>query len=135
EKRRERGAVCMEGVTAIAEAAGILAQLTGSRGARLLYLEAGAGYPAARYTSGSTGVRIMQSKYWLAALALGVSLQTGASSFVVTTDGLVNTVKGTSDAISSTLGDDQVVREARDDAASFAASARAIRCAHLAAAF
>jgi len=77
----------------------------------------------------------MQSKYWLAALALGVSLQAGASSFVVTTDGLVNTVKGTSDAISSTLGDDQVVREARDDAASFAASARAIRCAHLEAAF
>ena len=61
----------------------------------------------------------MQSKYWLAALALGLSLQAGATSFVVTTDGIVNTVDGTSDVTSS----------------SFVASAGAIRGAHLEAAF
>lgn len=77
----------------------------------------------------------MQSKYWLAALALGLSLQAGATSFVVTTDGMVNTVEGTSDVTSSTFGDDKVVREAKDDAASFVASAGAIRGAHLEAAF
>lgn len=77
----------------------------------------------------------MQSKYWLAALALGISLQAGATSFVVTTDGIVNTVDGTSDVTSSSFGDDKVVREAKDDAASFVASAGAIRGAHLEAAF
>jgi uncharacterized protein (TIGR02448 family) len=76
----------------------------------------------------------MQSKYWLAALALGFSLQAGATSFVVTTDGLVNTVDGTSDVTSSTFGDDKVVREAKDDAASFVASDGAIRGARLEAA-
>ena len=76
----------------------------------------------------------MQSKHWLAALALGVSLQAGATSFVVTTDGIVNTVDGTSDVTSSSFGDDKVVREAKDDAASFVASAGEIRGAHLEAA-
>jgi len=76
----------------------------------------------------------MQSKYWLAALALGVSLQAGATSFVVTTDGMVNTVEGTSDVTSSSFGDDKVVREAKDDAASFVASHGEIRGAHLEAA-
>lgn len=77
----------------------------------------------------------MQSRYWLAALALGCSLQVGATSFVVTTDGIVNTVDGTSDVTSSSFGDDKVVREAKDAAASFVASAGAIRGAHLEAAF
>lgn len=77
----------------------------------------------------------MQSKYWLAALVLGVSLQAGATSFVVTTDGMVNSVEGSSDVTSSTFGDDKVVREAKDDAASFVASQGDIRGAHLEAAF
>ena len=76
----------------------------------------------------------MQSKYWLAALALGLSLQAGATSFVVTTDGIVNTVDGTSDVTSSSFGDDKVVREAKDDAASFVASQGSIRGARLEAA-
>jgi uncharacterized protein (TIGR02448 family) len=76
----------------------------------------------------------MQSKYWLAAVALGLSLQVGATSFVVTTDGMVNTVEGTTDVTSSTFGDDKVVREAKDDAASFVASRGGIRGAHLEAA-
>ncbi|WP_394562161.1 DUF2388 domain-containing protein [Aquipseudomonas alcaligenes] len=76
----------------------------------------------------------MQSKHWLAVLALGLSLQVGATSFVVTTDGIVNSVEGTSDVTSSSFGDDKVVREAKDDAASFVASAGAIRGAHLEAA-
>ncbi|MDD0841192.1 DUF2388 domain-containing protein [Pseudomonas sp. Gutcm_11s] len=77
----------------------------------------------------------MQSKHWLAVLAMGLSLQVGATSFVVTTDGIVNSVEGTSDVTSSSFGDDKVVREAKDDAASFVASAGAIRGAHLEAAF
>lgn len=76
----------------------------------------------------------MQSKYWLAAMVLGCSLQAGATSFVVTTDALVNTVEGTTDFTSSSFGDDKVVREAKDDAASFVASQGAIRGAHLEAA-
>lgn len=76
----------------------------------------------------------MQSKYWLAALALGFTLQASATSFVVTTDALVNTVKGTTDFTSSSFNDDKVVREAKDDAASFVATQGAIRGAHLEAA-
>lgn len=76
----------------------------------------------------------MQSKYWLAALALGFSLQAAATSFVVTTDGIVNSVEGTTDVTSSTFGDNKIVREAKDDAASFVASEGAIRGAHLEAA-
>ncbi|MEO4048120.1 DUF2388 domain-containing protein [Pseudomonas sp. CAU 1711] len=76
----------------------------------------------------------MQGKYWLATLALGFCVQAGATSFVVTTDGLVNTVDSTTDATSSTFGDDKIVREARDDAASFVASDGAIRGVRLEAA-
>ena len=75
----------------------------------------------------------MHGKYWLAALALGVSLSANASSFVVTTDAMVNTVDGISDVTSSAF-DDKVVREARDDAASFIASQGDIRGARLEAA-
>lgn len=77
----------------------------------------------------------MQGRYWLGALALGLSLQAGASSFVATTDMLVNTADTSSELTSSTIGDDKVVREARDDAASFVASDGVIRGAHLEAAF
>jgi uncharacterized protein (TIGR02448 family) len=60
-----------------------------------------------------------------------------ASSFVATTDSLGNALVGTSDATSdaiSSLRDDKVVLAARDDAASFVASAGQIRGAHLEAA-
>ena len=57
-----------------------------------------------------------------------------ASSFVVTTDSLVSGLAASSEAtsdISSSLRDDKVVLAARDDAASFVASAGAIRSARL----
>lgn len=76
----------------------------------------------------------MQSKYWIAVMALGLTLQAGATSFVVTTDAIVNTVEGTTDFTSSSFKDDKVVREARDDAASFVATQGEIRGAHLEAA-
>lgn len=60
-----------------------------------------------------------------------------ASSFIGTTDAvagsLVNTIEATSDATSS-MGNDKVVLDARDDAASFVASGGDIRGAHLEAA-
>lgn len=76
----------------------------------------------------------MQSRYWLAALVLGVSMHAGASSFVATTDMLVNTVDTSSNLTSSSINDDKVVRDAQDDAASFVASGGIIRGAHLEAA-
>ncbi|KAF1053039.1 MAG: hypothetical protein GAK43_01610 [Stenotrophomonas maltophilia] len=60
-----------------------------------------------------------------------------ASSFVVTTDALVNATKATSDGstdISNSFRDDKIVLEARDDAATFVASQGAVRGAHLGAA-
>lgn len=61
-------------------------------------------------------------------LAASVTLLAGtasASSFLATTDtlgaSLVNSVEGTSD-LTSSIGDDKLVRDARDDAASFVAS-------------
>lgn len=60
---------------------------------------------------------------------------TSASSFIGTTDAiggsLVNTVEGTSDAIS---GNDKIILDARDDAASFVGSNGSIRGAYLEAA-
>ncbi|MFA5679239.1 MAG: DUF2388 domain-containing protein [Pseudomonas sp.] len=60
-----------------------------------------------------------------------------ASSFIGTTDAvagsLVNIIEATSDATSS-IGDDKVVLDARDDAASFVASAGEVRGAYLEAA-
>lgn len=56
---------------------------------------------------------------------LGLAGGAQASSFIGTTDAiggsLVNTIEGTSDATSS-IGNDKVVLDARDDAASFVAS-------------
>lgn len=61
-------------------------------------------------------------------LAASITLLAGtasASSFLATTDtlgaSLVNSVEGTSD-LTSSIGDDKLVRDARDDAASFVAS-------------
>lgn len=60
-----------------------------------------------------------------------------ASSFIGTTDAvagsLVNTIEATSDATSS-MGNDKVVLDARDDAASFVASAGEVRGVYLEAA-
>lgn len=72
-------------------------------------------------------------------LAALITAATGAtaSSFVASTDAVVGALVGTIDAtsdISSGLGDDKVVRAARDDAALFVATAGEIRGVHLQAA-
>lgn len=61
-----------------------------------------------------------------------------ASSFVVTTDNVVDAMNASSHATSnasSSLHDDKVVQAARDDAASFVASGGQIRGARLESAF
>ncbi|PIA66593.1 holliday junction resolvasome, helicase subunit [Ectopseudomonas toyotomiensis] len=72
-----------------------------------------------------------------ALLSLGLACTACASSLVATTDtlgsALAGTAEGTSDATSS-LRDMKQLRAARDDAASFVASAGAIRSARLEAA-
>lgn len=67
----------------------------------------------------------------LALLAL-LALPASASSFAGTTGGI--TADGASNTSGSTSGDDKVVREARDDAASFVASEGRVRGARLEAA-
>ena len=65
-----------------------------------------------------------------AAALLVVAASANASSFYVTTDSLVRTLKATSDLTtdaSGSLRDNKIVRAARDDAASFVASEGAIR--------
>lgn len=68
---------------------------------------------------------------------LSLSGTASASSFLATTDtigaSLANTVEATSD-ITSSVGNDKVVLEAREDAASFVGSAGSIRGARLEAA-
>lgn len=75
---------------------------------------------------------------FLAAIALlSFTGAVSASSFIGTTDAiggsLVNTIDATSDATSS-LGNDKVVLDARDDAASFVGSQGEVRGAYLEAA-
>ena len=73
-----------------------------------------------------------------AAALLIVAANAHASSFIVTTDAVVGALKSTSDAtsdLSSSLRDDKIVREARDDAASFVATEGAIRGVKLESAF
>ncbi|VVO15229.1 DUF2388 domain-containing protein [Pseudomonas fluorescens] len=65
-----------------------------------------------------------------AAALLVVAANAQATSFIVTTDAVVGALKATSDATSdltSSLRDDKIVREARDDAASFVATEGTIR--------
>ncbi|WP_457788522.1 DUF2388 domain-containing protein [Pseudomonas sp. PL-6] len=72
-----------------------------------------------------------------AATLLALATSASATSFVVTTDAIVSGVAATSEAtsdISSSLRDDKVVLAARDDAASFVASAGEIRGVQLEAA-
>ncbi|MGW8464049.1 DUF2388 domain-containing protein [Pseudomonas sp. CLCA07] len=64
------------------------------------------------------------------AALLAVAANSHATSFIVTTDAVVNAFKATSDAtsnITSSFKDDKIVLAARDDAASFVASEGAIR--------
>ncbi|WP_122584395.1 DUF2388 domain-containing protein [Pseudomonas viridiflava] len=70
--------------------------------------------------------------------AAAASANANASSFIVTTDTVVGAVAASTDAtsdISSSFKDDKIVRAARDDAASFVASAGDIRGAQLEGAF
>ncbi|RON18510.1 DUF2388 domain-containing protein [Pseudomonas frederiksbergensis] len=65
-----------------------------------------------------------------AAALLAVAANSHATSFIVTTDTIVDGLKASSDAtsdVSSSFRDDKIVRAARDDAASFVASEGAIR--------
>lgn len=79
------------------------------------------------------------SRILLPLFAAGLLLSGGASagSFTATTDmvvgGLINTVDATSD-LTSSLRDDKLVLDARDDAARFVASEGDLRGAHLEAA-
>ncbi len=78
----------------------------------------------------------MQRLPLIAAIALlGFASAASASSFIGTTDAiggsLVNTVEATSDA---TSGNNKIILDARDDAASFVGSQGAIRGAYLEAA-
>lgn len=69
-----------------------------------------------------------------AAVLLTAAVSANASSFIVTTDTLVDAVAASTDATSdltSSLRDDKIVREARDEAASFVGSAGEIRGARL----
>ena len=73
-----------------------------------------------------------------AATLLALATSASATSFVVTTDAVVGAVAATSDAtsdVTSSFKDDKIVLAARDDAASFVASAGEIRGAQLEAAF
>ncbi|WP_426151071.1 DUF2388 domain-containing protein [Pseudomonas sp. DC3000-4b1] len=76
-------------------------------------------------------MRSIKTLVFLAALTtVSVAPVTQASSFVVTTDALVRAIDATTDTtsdLSSSLRDNKVVQQARDDAASFVASDGAIR--------
>lgn len=69
-----------------------------------------------------------------AALLMTAAVSANASSFIVTTDAVVNAVDAstniTSD-VTSSLRDDKIVRQARDEAASFVGSSGQIRGAQL----
>ena len=80
---------------------------------------------------------MLRFSLFVAAGILSITSSAYASSFIGTSDSigasLVNTVDASSDATSS-IGDDKVVLDARDDAASFVGSEGNIRGAHLEAA-
>ncbi len=81
---------------------------------------------------------MFRSRLLGASLLLALSCGAQASSFIVTTDTLVDATKATSDATSdatASLRDKKVVLQARDDAASFVASQGMIRGARLESAF
>ena len=80
---------------------------------------------------------MLRLSLFIAAGVLSMASSAYASSFIGTTDALgsslVNTVDTSSNATSS-VGNDKVVLDARDDAASFVGSEGRIRGAHLEAA-
>ncbi len=80
---------------------------------------------------------MLRFSLYVAAGVLSIASSVYASSFIGTTDSigasLVKTVNASSDATSS-IGDDKVVVDARDDAASFVVSEGSVRGAHLEAA-
>ena len=80
---------------------------------------------------------MLRFSLFFAAGVLSIASSAYASSFIGTSDSigasLVNTVDASSDATSS-IGDDKVVLDARDDPASFVGSEGSIRGAHLEAA-
>lgn len=74
----------------------------------------------------------------LLAVAASANANANATSFIATTDGIVGTLKATTDLTSDATGsfrDNKIVRAARDDAASFVASEGAIRGVKLESAF
>ena len=78
------------------------------------------------------------SRLLTATLLLGLSMTATASTFYTISDSLSGSVKAISDGTSGTSGSfssDKIVMAARDDAASYVASAGAIRGVHLEAAF
>ncbi|MFG0498075.1 DUF2388 domain-containing protein [Pseudomonas sp. YQ_13] len=81
----------------------------------------------------------MNRKHLLGAvLLLGLAGTANATSFVVTTDAVVDAVAASTDAtsdVSSSFRDDKIVQAARDDAASFVGTQGAIRGARLESAF
>lgn len=73
-----------------------------------------------------------------AAALLTLAAGANASSFIVTTDAIVGTLKQTTDLTSDATGsfrDNKIVRAARDDAASFVASEGSVRGVRLESAF
>ncbi len=80
---------------------------------------------------------MLRFSLYVAAGVLSIASSVYASSLIGTTDSigasLVKTVNASSDATSS-IGDDKVVIDARDDAASFVVSEGSVRGAHLEAA-
>lgn len=73
-----------------------------------------------------------------AATLLALATGANASSFLVTTDGLVDAFDASTNAtsdVSSSFHDDKIVQAARDDAASYVASAGEIRGVKLEGAF
>ena len=73
-----------------------------------------------------------------AAALLTLAAGANASSFIVTTDAIVGTLKQTTDLTSDATGsfrDNKIVRAARDDAASFVASEGGVRGVRLESAF
>ena len=78
------------------------------------------------------------SRLLSAAALLAFSFGANASSFVVTTDAVVRAVDASTNAtsdVSSSLRDNKIVVQARDDAASFVASKGEIRGVKLESAF
>ncbi|BDX17544.1 MAG: holliday junction resolvasome, helicase subunit [Pseudomonadales bacterium] len=78
----------------------------------------------------------MKSRYLMVAASFSLAATASASSFIGTTDAIGSSLANSAESSSNvtTGGNDKVVLQARDDAASFVASDGAIRGVHLEAA-